>query len=78
MKNQNRTDGKNLDESREFMESEDEEDVPPNAGAHGHRTTEGTGQASSGTQGPSGSGAQGVVATGGQGTSAAKYRPRRR
>ena len=71
------TDGKSLDDGGDFMESEDEEDVPPNAGAQGQGTTGGTGQASAGTQGPSSSGTQGVVATGGQGT-LAEYRLRRR
>ena len=64
----NGTDGKSLDEGGDFMDSEDEEEVPPNAGARGQGTTGGTEQASGGTQGPSSSGTQGVVAVGGQGT----------
>ena len=39
----NGTDGKSLDDGADFKHSEEEEDVPPNAGAHGQGTTAGTG-----------------------------------
>ena len=37
----NGTDGKSLDDGGEFMDCEDEEDAPPNAGAQGQGTTAG-------------------------------------